>query len=169
MHPYPDLNDHNFSGASGDSPSATPILKSIDIFTDGACSGNPGPGGWAAILRYKSNEKEISGFEKHTTNNKMEMKAVIEALRILKEPCKVKVHTDSKYLRDGITLWIHGWKRNGWVTKAKQPVKNRELWESLDNLSRKHQIEWVWVEGHAGHVENERCDELARREIVNNA
>jgi ribonuclease HI len=116
-------------------------------------------------LRYKGSEKEISGFEKYTTNNRMEMKAVIEALRILKEPCKVRLHTDSRYLRDGITLWIHEWKRNGWITKGKHPVKNRELWETLDDLSRMHQIEWVWVEGHAGHPENERCDELARREI----
>jgi len=143
-------------------------LKTIDIFSDGACSGNPGPGGWAAILRYKASEKEISGFEKQTTNNRMEMTAVIEALRMLKEPCKVLVHTDSQYLRDGITVWIHGWKRNGWKTRGKQPVKNRELWEALDELTRKHRVEWVWVQGHSGHPENERCDELARREIINN-
>ena len=143
-------------------------LKSVDIYTDGACAGNPGPGGWAAILRYKASEKEISGFESHTTNNKMEMKAVIEALRMLKEPCKVTVHTDSRYLRDGITLWIHSWKRNGWKTSGRQPVKNRELWETLDHLSQKHQVKWVWVEGHAGHPENERCDTLARQEITRN-
>ena len=145
------------------------VLKTVDIYTDGACSPNPGPGGWAAILRYKENEKEISGYEKRTTNNRMEMKAVIEALGMLKEPCRVRVHSDSRYLRDGITLWIDGWKRNGWITTAKQPVKNREFWESLDELSEKHEVEWVWVEGHAGHPENERCDELARREIVRNS
>jgi ribonuclease HI len=141
-------------------------LKTVNIYTDGACSRNPGPGGWAAILRYKESQKEISGFEKQTTNNRMEMRAVIEALRMLREPCRVRVHTDSRYLRDGITLWIHGWKRRGWLTSGKEPVKNRELWEVLDGISSKHQIEWVWVQGHAGHPENERCDELARREIV---
>ncbi len=143
--------------------------KTVEIYTDGACSRNPGPGGWAAILRYKGSEKEISGFERQTTNNRMEMRAVIEALRMLKEPCKVKIHTDSRYLRDGITLWIHGWKHNGWITKGKLPVKNRDLWEALDDLAIKHQAEWIWVEGHAGHPENERCDELARREIVTNS
>jgi ribonuclease HI len=162
-----DVNDKSSHDGSID-PAVRP-LKIVDIYTDGACSGNPGPGGWAAILRYKSNEKEISGFEKETTNNRMEMKAVIEALRMLKEPCSVKVHSDSRYLRDGITRWVPEWKRNGWITKAKQPVKNRELWECLDDLSRKHRVEWVWVEGHSGHVENERCDELARREIVQNS
>ena len=143
-------------------------LKTVDIYTDGACAGNPGPGGWAAILRYKGSEKEISGFVDHTTNNRMEIKAVIEALRMLKEPCRVTVHTDSRYLRDGITLWIHGWKLNGWKTRDRQPVKNRELWEALDDLSQEHQMDWVWVEGHAGHPENERCDALARREITTN-
>jgi len=145
-----------------------PSLKIVDIFTDGACAGNPGPGGWAAILRYKDSEKEISGFESHTTNNRMEIKAVNEALRMLKEPCEVTVHTDSRYLRDGITLWIHGWKRNGWKTRDRHPVKNRELWETLDELSQKHRIKWIWVEGHAGHPENERCDALARLEITRN-
>ncbi len=143
--------------------------KVVDIYTDGACAGNPGPGGWAAILRYKGEDKEISGFEGQTTNNRMEMKAVIEALGRLKEACRVTVHSDSTYLRDGITVWIHGWKRNGWITKDRRPVKNRELWEALDELSRKHQVEWAWVQGHAGHPENERCDELARREIIKNA
>jgi ribonuclease HI len=155
-------NNLNFSPVSECSSS----LKAVHIFTDGACSGNPGPGGWAAILRYKESEKEISGFERQSTNNRMEMMAVIEALRLLKEPCAVRVHSDSKYLRDGITRWIHGWKRNGWMTKGKKPVKNRELWEILYDLSQKHQMEWVWVEGHSGHPENERCDELARREII---
>jgi len=145
------------------------LLKTVDIYTDGACSGNPGPGGWAAVLRYKLNEKELSGFEKETTNNRMEMKAVIGALRMLKEPCRVRVHSDSRYLRDGITLWIDGWKRNGWMTKGKQPVKNRDLWETLDDFASKHQIQWIWVEGHSGHPENERCDQLARWEIVKNS
>ncbi len=140
----------------------------MDIYTDGACARNPGPGGWAAILRYKGSEKVISGFESQTTNNRMEMKAAIEALGKLKEPCRVRVHTDSQFLRKGITLWIHGWKRNGWKTTGRQPVKNRELWEAIDELSQKHRIEWVWVQGHAGHPENERCDELARQEIIRN-
>jgi ribonuclease HI len=143
-------------------------LKIVDIYTDGACAGNPGPGGWAAILRYRGSEKVISGFESQTTNNRMEMKAVIEALRMLKEACRVRVHADSQYLRNGITVWIHEWRRNGWRTKGRQPVKNRELWEALDDISQKHQIEWTWVQGHAGHPENERCDELARQEIVKN-
>jgi ribonuclease HI len=155
-----------YSDVAGKGPSPA---KTVEIYTDGACSRNPGPGGWAAILRYKGSEKEISGFERQTTNNRMEMRAVIEALRMLKEPCKVKIHTDSRYLRDGITLWIHGWKHNGWITKGKLPVKNRDLWEALDDLAIKHQAEWIWVEGHAGHPENERCDELARREIVTNS
>jgi ribonuclease HI len=154
-------SDSAFSGSA-------PPLKVVDVYTDGACAGNPGPGGWAAILRFKGTEKEISGFEIQTTNNRMEMKAVIEALQRLKGACRVRVHSDSTYLRDGITVWIHGWKRNGWMTKDKRPVKNRELWEALDDLSQKHQVEWVWVQGHAGHPENERCDELARREIKNN-
>ncbi len=142
--------------------------KNVDIYTDGACARNPGPGGWAAILRYKESEKVISGFERQTTNNRMEMQAVIEALGMLKEACRVRVHTDSEFLRNGITVWIHGWKRNGWRTTGRQPVKNRDLWEAIDEFSQKHQIEWVWVKGHAGHAENERCDELARQEIVKN-
>lgn len=147
---------------------AVSSLKTVEIFTDGACAGNPGPGGWAAILRYEGQEKEISGFERDTTNNKMEMRAVIEALRKLKRPCRVRVHSDSRYLRDGITVWIRGWKRNGWMTRDKRPVKNRELWEALDELRREHQVEWVWVQGHAGHPENERCDQLAKMEIARN-
>ncbi len=143
-------------------------LKAVDIYTDGACRGNPGPGGWGAILRFKGYEKEISGYSPQTTNNQMEMRAVIEALKMLKERCRVRLHTDSQYLKNGITRWIHGWKRNGWVTSEKLPVKNRELWEELDKLSQRHEIEWVWVRGHAGHPENERCDELARNEIIRN-
>ncbi len=161
-------NKPNVSSISITPPDALRRVKVVDIFTDGACSRNPGPGGWAAILRYKGTEKEISGFESLTTNNRMEMTAVIEALRILKEPCEVRIHTDSRYLRDGITTWIHGWKLKGWVTKNREPVKNRELWEILDELSQKHRIEWFWVQGHAGHPENERCDELARAEIKRN-
>jgi ribonuclease HI len=143
-------------------------MKAIDIFSDGACSRNPGPGGWGAILRYGDKEKEISGFQKDTTNNQMEMTAVIEALRRVKEPCRITIHTDSQYLKNGITKWIKNWKRNGWKTADKLPVKNRELWELLDELSQKHEIKWEWVRGHAGHPENERCDELARMAIVRN-
>lgn len=139
--------------------------KSVEIFTDGACSGNPGPGGWGAILRYKQVEKELSGFDAMTTNNRMEMTAVIEALHALKEACHVVVCTDSQYLRDGITSWIHKWKRNGWQTSGKEPVKNKDLWVALDEAVRRHAVEWIWVKGHAGHPENERCDALARRAI----
>jgi ribonuclease HI len=142
--------------------------KAIEIFTDGACSGNPGPGGWGAILRYRDKEKEISGFRNNTTNNQMEMTAVIEALKMVKEPCRITIHTDSQYIKNGITQWIKNWKRNGWKTADKLPVKNRELWEAIDELSQKHDIKWEWVRGHAGHPENERCDELARMEIVRN-
>lgn len=139
--------------------------KLVEIFTDGACSGNPGPGGWGAILRHKGVEKELSGGIRQTTNNRMELTAVVEALRALKEPCQVDLYTDSKYLKDGITSWIRNWKRNGWKTSAKQPVKNQDLWEALDEVVQKHQIEWHWIKGHAGHRENERCDELARTAI----
>jgi ribonuclease HI len=159
-------NINDISASKADSVEKS--VKTVDIFTDGACSRNPGPGGWCAILRYKETEKVITGFERETTNNRMEMRAVVEAFRMLKEPCRVRVHTDSQYLRNGITTWINGWKRNGWKTRGRQDVKNRELWESLDNLSQKHRVEWIWVQGHAGHPENERCDELARMEIINN-
>lgn len=153
----------------GNDPGTFRSRKSVEVFTDGACSGNPGPGGWAALLRYRDMEKEISGFARHTTNNKMEMTAVIEALRALKEPCRVVVRSDSLYLKNGITNWIHRWKRNGWKTTGKTPVKNRELWEALEKECRRHEIEWVWIQGHAGHAENERCDRLARDEICRNA
>jgi ribonuclease HI len=139
--------------------------KSVEIFTDGACSGNPGPGGWGALLRYQQVEKELSGFDPMTTNNRMEMTAVIEALRVLKEPCRVDICTDSQYLRDGITSWIHKWKRNDWRTSSKEPVKNKDLWEALDEAAQNHLVEWKWVKGHAGHPENERCDALARQAI----
>ncbi len=162
-------SDNNHNNVDSTCSGSDPALNVVDIYTDGACAGNPGPGGWAAILRYKGTKKEISGFESDTTNNRMEMRAVIEALGKLKRTCRVRVHSDSQYLKDGITKWIHGWKRNGWMTKDERPVKNRELWEALDELSQRHRVEWVWVRGHAGHPENERCDELARREITRNA
>ena len=134
----------------------------VEIFTDGACSGNPGPGGWGAILRYQGTEKELMGGELDTTNNRMEMMAAISALESLKRPVKIDLHTDSIYLRDGITRWIHGWKRNGWKTAAKKPVKNIDLWQRLEAAMASHEIEWHWVRGHTGHPENERADELAR-------
>ncbi|MBU0753260.1 MAG: ribonuclease HI [Gammaproteobacteria bacterium] len=137
----------------------------IDIYTDGACSGNPGPGGWGAILRHNGTDKELFGGEPDTTNNRMEMMAVIEALRALKRPVAARVHTDSQYVQKGITEWIHGWKRRGWKTAGKAPVKNEDLWRTLDALAAQHKIEWHWVKGHAGHVENERADELARRGV----
>jgi ribonuclease HI len=130
---------------------------------------NPGPGGWAAVLRYGEHERELSGFARLTTNNRMELMAVLEALRQLKEPCRVRVHTDSQYLRLGITTWIEKWRKNRWVTSQKTPVKNRDLWEALDAAVRAHDIEWVWVKGHAGHPENERCDALAKDEIRTNS
>jgi ribonuclease HI len=135
----------------------------IDIYTDGACSGNPGPGGWGALLRFKGNEKEICGGEADTTNNRMEMMAAIKALQSLKRHCRVRLHTDSTYLKQGITSWITKWKRNGWRTAGKKPVKNQDLWQALDEALSGHDIEWIWVKGHAGHPENERADELARR------
>jgi ribonuclease HI len=137
-------------------------MKSVEIFTDGACSGNPGPGGWGAILRYNGNTKELSGGELETTNNRMELMAAIQALDALKQPCKVDFYTDSNYVKDGIGGWIEGWKRNGWKTAAKAPVKNAELWRALDEARSRHEVTWHWVKGHAGHPENERADELAR-------
>ncbi|RLJ65351.1 ribonuclease HI [Sulfurisoma sediminicola] len=139
--------------------------ETIDIYTDGACSGNPGPGGWGAILRYNGTEKELFGGEAATTNNRMEMTAVIEALRALKRPLEVRVHTDSQYVQKGISEWIHGWKKRGWKTADRKPVKNEDLWRTLDALAAQHRIEWHWVRGHAGHAENERADELARRGV----
>jgi ribonuclease HI len=136
--------------------------KHVTAFTDGACSGNPGPGGWGVILSYGAHRKELSGGEAETTNNRMELLAAITALETLKEPCRVDLHTDSRYVQDGITKWIHGWKRNGWKTADKRPVKNAELWQRLDEARRRHEVEWHWVRGHAGHPENERADELAR-------
>ncbi|MDQ7990057.1 MAG: ribonuclease HI [Candidatus Dactylopiibacterium sp.] len=138
-------------------------MEQIEIFTDGACSGNPGPGGWGAILRAGSAEKELWGGDPATTNNRMEMLAVIRALEALKRPVHARIHTDSQYVQKGMTEWIHGWKRRGWKTAGKEPVKNEDLWRRLDLLAGAHEIEWVWVRGHAGHVENERCDVLARQ------
>ncbi len=137
--------------------------KTIHIFTDGACKGNPGPGGWGALLRYNGREREIFGGEKATTNNRMELTAVIEALARLRRPSRVILHTDSQYVQKGITEWINGWKARGWRTAAKEPVKNVDLWKKLDEVVRTHDIDWVWVKGHAGHEGNERADELANK------
>ena len=137
-------------------------MKTVEVFTDGACSGNPGPGGWGTILRFNGTTKELSGGEAVTTNNRMELMAAISGLNALKEPCTVDLYTDSKYVMDGISKWIHGWKKNGWKTADKKPVKNGELWQGLDEANRRHKVTWHWVKGHAGHVENERADELAR-------
>lgn len=136
-------------------------FERVDAYTDGACSGNPGPGGWGVLLRHDKGEKELMGGAADTTNNRMEMMAAIEALRALKRPCDLHIHTDSVYLRDGITKWIHGWKRNGWRTAARKPVKNRDLWEQLDALLADRPVTWHWVKGHAGHPGNERADALA--------
>ena len=136
-------------------------MKQLEIFTDGACKGNPGPGGWGAVIRYGKHEKEISGGDPDTTNNRMELSATIEALKILIEPCEVKLHTDSRYVIDGITKWIHGWQRNGWKNASKQPVSNVDLWHDLIEATARHQVEWIWVKGHNGHPENERADRLA--------
>ena len=141
--------------------------KSIAIFTDGACSGNPGPGGWGALLRYNGHEKEMSGGEADTTNNRMEMLAAIVALESLSQACAVDLYTDSTSLKDGITKWIIGWKKNGWRTSAKKPVKNVDLWQRLDETVKPHSINWHWVKGHSGHPENERVDDLARAEVEN--
>ena len=141
-------------------------MTAVDIFTDGACSGNPGPGGWGALLRYGDTEKEICGGEDATTNNRMELLAAIRAIEALKRPSTVRLHTDSTYLRDGITRWIGGWKANGWKTAAKKPVKNVDLWQRLDAAAARHDIEWRWVKGHAGHPDNERADALARKGLA---
>ena len=137
------------------------MMNKVEIFTDGACKGNPGPGGWGAILRYGTKEKEIYGSSKNTTNNIMELTAVIESLKNLKKPCELIITTDSKYVKNGITEWIHNWKKNGWRTAAKKEVKNKEVWIELDSLIQIHSISWYWVKGHSGHPENERADLLA--------
>ena len=138
----------------------------VDIYTDGACSGNPGPGGWGAILRYNGVEKELSGGAAETTNNRMEMMAAIAALDALKRPAKVRLFTDSTYVKDGITKWIQGWKAKGWKTANKKPVKNEDLWRRLEDALARHEVEWHWVRGHSGHPENERADELARAGMI---
>ena len=137
--------------------------NTVIVHTDGACSGNPGPGGWGVILDYNGTRKELSGGDAQTTNNRMELMGAIAALESLKRPCSVAMHVDSSYVKDGITTWIHGWKKNGWKTAAKKPVKNAELWQRLDQALGKHRITWHWVKGHAGHDDNERADELARQ------
>ena len=136
-------------------------MKQVEIFTDGACKGNPGPGGWGAVLRTGGHEKELSGHAPATTNNRMELTAVIEALSALKSPCAVALHTDSRYVIDGITKWIFGWQKNGWKSAAKKPVLNVDLWQALLTATKPHKISWHWVKGHAGHPENERADKLA--------
>jgi ribonuclease HI len=136
--------------------------KQVEVFTDGACSGNPGPGGWGAILRWNGKERELSGGMELTTNNQMELTAAIKALEALKEKCTVSLYSDSSYVRDGMKSWIHGWKKNGWKTADKKPVKNAGLWQALDAARKRHDVHFHWIKGHAGHPENERCDELAR-------
>ncbi len=138
---------------------------SVDIFTDGACSGNPGPGGWGVILRWRDNQRELYGGEPDTTNNRMELMAAIQALETLKRPVRASLHTDSTYVRDGITQWIHNWKKKGWKTANRKPVKNVDLWQRLDAALARHDVEWRWIRGHTGHPENERADELARQGI----
>ncbi len=143
--------------------------KTVQIFTDGACKGNPGPGGWGAILQYGDNLKELKGFSPNTTNNIMELTAVIEAMKALTRSCEIIVTTDSNYVKNGITEWIHSWKQKGWKTSSKKPVKNKELWIELDDLTQHHSIKWEWVKGHSGHLENERADELANIAIEENS
>ncbi|PCH99452.1 MAG: ribonuclease HI [Alphaproteobacteria bacterium] len=137
----------------------------VEIYTDGACSGNPGPGGWGAILRYGDHEKELNGGAPDTTNNRMEMMAVIESLKALTKTCEIDLYTDSTYVKDGVTKWMDGWKARGWKTAAKKPVKNKDLWEAIDSEIKRHNVAWHWVKGHDGHPENERADELARAGI----
>jgi ribonuclease HI len=143
------------------------VTPQVTIYTDGACSGNPGPGGWGAILMFGDQEKEISGGERETTNNRMELMAAIQALEALKRPCRVELHTDSQYVKNGITEWIRGWKARGWKTADKKPVKNEDLWRRLDEARGRHDVTWRWVKGHAGHEHNERADALARLGLRN--
>ena len=138
-------------------------MKHVQLITDGACLGNPGPGGWACILRYNSHHRELFGSDPQTTNNRMELTAAIRGLETLQQACEVEVVTDSEYVKNGITQWIHGWKRNGWKTAARKPVVNQDLWKELDRLTGQHRVQWTWTKGHAGHEDNNRCDELATR------
>jgi ribonuclease HI len=147
---------------SDDTP---PAPVEVELYSDGACSGNPGPGGWGVLLRFKGQEKELFGGDPETTNNRMELLAVIEGLKALTRTCAVAIYTDSQYVKNGMTSWIHGWKKNGWQTAAKKPVKNAELWQDLDAQCRRHTIAWHWVKGHSGHPENERADALARQGV----
>jgi ribonuclease HI len=140
-------------------------VKKVEIFTDGACRGNPGPGGWGALLRYGEVERELSGGERNTTNNRMELVAAIEALKALSQPCSVDITTDSVYVKNGITNWLEGWKKKGWKTAARKAVKNVDLWQALDEQNQRHDVRWHWVKGHSGHAENERADQLANRGI----
>lgn len=140
-------------------------MKNVVIYTDGACRGNPGPGGWAALLRYGDHEKKISGAEDHTTNNRMELLAAIKSLASLHEPCKIEIHTDSQYVQKGITTWLHDWKKRDWKKADNKPVKNADLWAELDKQTQRHQIKWHWVKGHSGHKENDLVDELANKAI----
>ncbi|UCC13312.1 MAG: ribonuclease HI [Gammaproteobacteria bacterium] len=140
-------------------------MNQVEIYTDGACRGNPGPGGWGAVLRYGKHERELCGGEIQTTNNRMELTAAIEGLRALSRPCRVELYTDSQYLRLGITEWMSNWKRRGWKNAAKKPVKNKDLWQSLDDEAARHEVSWHWIRGHSGHPENERADDLANRGI----
>nr|WP_137676325.1 ribonuclease HI [Parerythrobacter lutipelagi] len=142
-------------------------MKQVEIFTDGACKGNPGPGGWGVILRMGQNEKELSGGEVDTTNNRMELTAAIQGLNALKEPCAVQLFSDSKYVLDGITKWVHGWKKRGWINASKKPVRNADLWHDLIEASARHEVKWHWVKGHNGHPENDRADALASAEADN--
>jgi len=146
--------------------SSPSLSKVVSIFTDGACSGNPGPGGWAAVLKFNGTEKEVTGFEAESTNNRMELKAAIEGLKALKKPTNVKLYTDSQYVRTGITTWVKNWQAKGWKTADKKPVKNKELWQELVELNALHQVEWHWVKAHSGHPENEQADALARKSIL---
>jgi ribonuclease HI len=138
-------------------------MKKVKVITDGSCLGNPGPGGWAAVLRYHGHALELWGSEAETTNNRMELTAAIQALGALKEPCEVEVVTDSEYVKNGITVWIHGWKKKGWMTAARKPVINQDLWKALDEQASRHTVRWEWTKGHASHADNNRCDELAQR------
>jgi ribonuclease HI len=153
------------SAEAGTAAAGQDDAEPVEIHTDGACSGNPGPGGWGAVLSWRGKERLLSGAEPLTTNNRMELMAAIQALEALKRPMRVRLFTDSDYLRQGITVWLDGWRRRGWRTAAKQPVKNQDLWERLDAARRRHEVEWHWLKGHAGHAQNERADKLAREAI----